>query len=199
MPGEIMLVNPRRKRRKGGARRKMSALQRKYFGGGRRKRRSANVTVMNANPRRKRTSSRRRRVTRFRRNPTSIAGYLRRGRSSMGRFSLSGFVSDTLIPGAVGAAGAMAVDYAVSALSPYLPASLQDDTLEPFVALAGAIGVGMIAQSVAGAKTGNQIMNGAVTVQLYNLMNAYMGGSQSGTGYYTGYAGPAYTTGYYAD
>lgn len=176
MPGEILLINPRRKRSR---RRPMSALQRKYFG--------RRVSHAARNPRR----SPRRRVTRARRNPStalsipSPARRIRRRRSVRGRArlfrrrrssgnisSFSGFTSNALMPAAIGAAGALALDMAWAHLP--LPPTLMSGPLAPITRIAGAVGIGMLAGMVAGKKFGGAAMLGALTVTGYDLIKGYM-------------------------
>lgn len=164
---ELMLVNPRKRRksrRKGP--RKMSALQAKYFGGGgkRRKsgRRKTRRTARAAGPvaRRVRRSARkaRRAVRRFASNRS-------------GSFSLKPniFIKETLIPSAIGGAGALLVDVAWGAI-PFIPANLKTGALAPLVKGAAAVAIGLAASKVAGKKIGGQVVSGYLTVLAYNML-----------------------------
>lgn len=163
---ELMLVNPRRRKRKAAKRnpkrRTMSAKQAKYFA-----------------PRKKRRSSSRRRST-ARAVASPVARRSRRKsrrssrsflRNTSGSLSLKPnvFLKETLIPSAIGGAGALAVDIAWGNL-PFLPASIKTGPFAPFAKAAGAVAVGMIASKVAGKKIGAQVTSGYLTVLAYNLM-----------------------------
>jgi hypothetical protein len=160
---EIMLVNPRRKKRK------MSAKQRKYFGGGRRKRRRATATVTaRANPRRARRRARR--TVRARRNP--IAAAVRRSRrrgGGGGKLKLipSNLIGGTLVPAAIGGAGALAVDVAWGFLP--LPANIKTGPLGPVAKAAAAIVLGSVASKFAGRAIGEKVTSGYLTVLAYNF------------------------------
>lgn len=162
---ELLLVNPRKRRRsKRRGPRKMSALQAKYFGkrrkSGRRKtRRSTRATT--AAPRR----SSRRKTRRVSRAIRRFAG------SRSGALSLRPniFIRDTLMPSAIGGAGALLVDVAWGAI-PFIPANLKTGPLAPFVKAAGAVAVGLVASQVAGKKFGGQVVSGYLTVFAYNML-----------------------------
>lgn len=197
---EMLLVNPvgRRRRRKGP--RRFTALQRSYGFGMRGRRRSRRrVTRMARNPvstitlparrrsRRRRVSFGRRRHRRssYRRNPLSLGG-----------MNMSGFLSDTLLPAAIGAAGALGIDMAWGYLP--LPAELSSGTFAPVIRIGAAIGLGYLVGMVAGKRFGQEAMAGAITVTLYDLVKGYManaGGTSSGTGAYVGYYGSAPSVG----
>ena len=153
---ELMLVNPRKKRRKG-RRRKMSALQRQYFG----KRRAR------TNPRRKsrRRGSVKRVARRARRAVRRFAG------SRSGALSLkpNTFIKQTLVPSAIGGAGALLVDVAWAAV-PGIPENLKTGPLAPFVKAAGAVALGLVASKVAGKQIGGQVVSGYLTVFAYNML-----------------------------
>lgn len=160
---ELLLVNPR-KRRKG--KRKMTAKQAKYFSP-RRKRRAAA-----SSPRRRRRASARRaaapvarRARRTRRR--SVRGFLK---NTSGSLSLKPqtFIRETLIPSAIGGAGALGVDVAWGMLP--LPASIKSGPMAPLAKAAGAVAVGLIASKVAGKKIGAQVTSGYLTVLAYNLL-----------------------------
>jgi hypothetical protein len=181
MPGELLLINPRAKRRRSTRRgpRRMSALQRKYFG----KRRSR-VTRVRRNPRRRRyvarsaprrTRRRSYRVTRARRNPGRTRRYASRAyrgaRGVMG--GAMGFAKDKLLPGLIGGAGALAVDLAWPYVTPYAPAVLTTGPLVPVTRVALAIALGYAGRMVGGKKFGDEVMNGAIIVTLYDVIKGY--------------------------
>lgn len=196
---QLALVgNPRRKRRKGakrrrsGKRRKMSALQLKYFGPKgnrktskkrRKRRKSAALAVSSAPVRR----SKRRRSGR-RRNRRSSGGR-RMARLS---FNPKSFLNDTLMPASIGAAGALALDAALTFASPYIPAQLNTGIARSGVKIAGAIGIGMIAGMIGGKRLGEQAMAGAVIVTMYDLLKPFAAGVIPGvSGYDMGWVSPA--------
>lgn len=164
---ELMLINPRRKKRA----RKMSAKQRAYFGGGRRKRRAS--VSGTANPRRRRSSRRRVRVS-GRRNPTAVkVRRLRRSGRRSGGSLLAGLtnpgalIKNTIIPSAIGGAGALAVDIAWG-FAP-IPANIKSGPLGPVVKLVGAIVLGGLVGKFAGRAVGEKVASGYITVFAYNM------------------------------
>lgn len=153
---ELMLINPRKRRRK----RKMSAKQMMYFGKKRRRRRPvakrrryrANpVGLSMANPRR-RTHRKR-----YRRNPVS--------------FRPMTFVNQTLMPSAIGAAGALGLDFLMGFIP--LPMMLQGPAIRPFVRIAGAVGIGVLAGMITNRRMGEQVGAGALTVVLYDTLKGF--------------------------
>lgn len=167
MPAELMVINPVRRRK----RRSMSAKQKRYFGKRRRttrvRRNPVAVAAPYSAPRRRRRSSRRT-VARAR-------SYYRRARSS----NFGQFLSSTLIPASVGAAGALALDMAWGRLP--IPDNLKSGPLAPLVRIAGAVAIGYGVSAIAGKKFGDEAMAGAVTVTLYDLMKSYMAPSVPAT------------------
>lgn len=165
---EMILVNPRAAKRRRAAvtrvrrnprrRRTMSALQAKYFGKGRR--RAVTRAARNPKPARRHTR-RRASVRRYRRNPT-LGGYARRARSMIGE----NFVGRTLLPSAVGGAGALGLDVALALLP--LPDSLKTGTMNIVTRLAGAIGIGLLSKAIVGPRFGEQAMAGALVVTFYD-------------------------------
>ena len=167
-----MLVNPRRKRRRRArGRRRMPAGLARYWAthrrgkrrtvARRRRRRHAAVAV---NPRRRRRASFRRHYRRIRRNPSF------RGLASSGRGILHGVV----VPGAIGAGGAVALDVVMGYATPYLPATLQSGWFNVAVKIAGAVGVGMGVGKVLGRERGRVATIGGVTVVLYGVMRGLL-------------------------
>lgn len=137
---ELMLFNPRKKRR---AKHALATNPRKKH-----------VLRKNPGPGRRHRALRKN-PRRLRRNPINLRG-------------AGGFVSQTLMPAGVGAVGALGMDIAIGLLP--LPASIKTGAMRPIVRLAGAVGIGMIASMVAGKRTGGQVLAGAVTVTLYDLL-----------------------------
>lgn len=172
MPGELLLINPRRRRRKTRRtharrnprrRRRMSALQRRYFG----KRR--HVTHAARNPRRKR---------RYRvRSAARLARYrVRRARRNpMPRVSFNG-LTKMLVGGTVGAAGAMGVDILLGYAnqSNIIPTSLQSGVMNSVLRLGAAVGLGYLAEAVGGKNIGEEVAAGAIVVTLYDLLKPYV-------------------------
>lgn len=193
MPGHLMVLNPAKKRRRHKrrkarlkARRKLTAKQIAAGFGGKRGRKAkrrakAKVVIVESNPtkgskmarkhrRRHRKHSRKVLRRRFRRNPEG-----------------SGFLSNTIAPAAVGAAGAVAVDF-LQGMIP-LGQSLSS-TLQPVIGIGYSLLVGLGVDAVAGSKAGGEAAAGGIVVQLYNLFNqllgqggGYAGGSPASSGY----------------
>lgn len=80
------------------------------------------------------------------------------------------FISETLVPSAIGGAGALGLDVLLGVLP--LPVAMKTGPFAPVVKVAGAIGLGMAAGMVTSRKTANQIAAGAITVTLYNFAKA---------------------------
>lgn len=138
-----------------------------------------------ANPRKRRTKRRtpaRSTRRRYRRNPIQTKGLM-----------------DTVQKGAIGAAGALAVDIAMARLP--IPANFAAGPLAP--ATRGLIGVGLgmlVSKFTRKKRLGEQLADGAVTVALYgvgkSMVGAQMGlsGDLLGDAYYDedfGYISPA--------
>lgn len=198
-----LVGNPKRKRRKAkrarrkGGKRKMSALQKLYFGGGgrktskrrKRRRKSAALASSPAPARR----SKRRRVGRKRSRRSS--GARRAMRLS---FNPKSFLNDTLMPASIGAAGALALDAALTFATPYIPAQLNTGIARSGVKLAGAIGIGIVAGMIGGKRLGEQAMAGAVIVTMYDLLKPFAAGVIPGvSGYDMGWVSPAPQIGVY--
>lgn len=157
---ELLLVNPRRRKRKSTRKnpRRMTAKQAKYFGPRRRRRSRARRAVASVARVARRTGRRvRRAVRRFASN-----------RSGGISLKPGAFIRDTLVPSAIGGAGALAVDVAWGALP--IPAAIKTGPFAPIAKIAGAVAVGLIASKVAGKKIGAQVTSGYLTVFAYNLI-----------------------------
>lgn len=189
---ELLLVNPRRKRRVKSRRRsarRMTARQRQFSGKRRRHRtRRRHVEVMEANPRRRRSG---RRVSRRRHR------MVKRARARVARlrgFNVNSFMRNTLIPSAIGAGGALAVDVALGYLNPNLPAFMTTGIGQPLTKIAAAVALGMAAGMATNRQIGEQVMAGAVTVVAYNYIRQQVQAAMPSVplaGYHMGYAGPA--------
>lgn len=95
---------------------------------------------------------------------------MRRRRHRNPRFgmpNMRGIVKGTLMPAAIGASGALALDVAMGYAQPYLPAVLQSKWAMLAVKVAGAIGIGMVAGKVLGRERGRVATLGAATVVVY--------------------------------
>lgn len=77
------------------------------------------------------------------------------------------FLTNTLMPAAVGGAGALALDVALGVLP--LPANLKTGPMSPLIKVAGAVGMGMLVSKMVNRRVGEQFAAGAITVQLYNF------------------------------
>lgn len=101
---------------------------------------------------------------------------------------VGGFFSDTLIPSAVGGAGALTLDVLLGVLP--IPAQFKTGPMAPVVKLAGAVGLGFLASKVAPKRVANQIAAGAITVTLYGVAKQMLvkvgGGKIPGLGEYVG-------------
>lgn len=161
----LALVNPRRKHRHK-ARRKMTAKQAKFFGGGKRRRRRASRAspAAAAAPRRRRRGALRRHARRFARN-VSGSGISMRG------ININQFMRGTLVPSAVGAAGALGVDLLMGYAMPYLPASMTSGPVVPLTKIAAAVGIGLLAQvATKDRRISEQVTAGAITVIAYDYI-----------------------------
>jgi hypothetical protein len=174
MSEALFLVNPRRKKRRKSRKGRMPAGLRRYWAA---KRRGAKVTKRR---RRRRHSAvvaapRRRRRRAVMRNPRRRRSHARITRRRYSRrrhsnpFNIRG-LTHTLMPAAVGATGAVALDVLYAYASPYLPASMQTGFMPVIAKLAGAIGLGFGARKIVGRERGNAAMLGALTVVAYGAI-----------------------------
>lgn len=152
------------KSRSSAARRKARPKRRPTIAGRAQARRSAR-----APGRPTKVRARRRRLTSAR--AASVAGRTLRYRQPN---PIGNFVSGTLIPSAVGGAGALALDIALAALP--LPDAMKNGPMAPLVKVAGAVGLGMLASQFLGRKTGEQVAAGALTVTIYNVARKALAG-----------------------
>lgn len=147
---ELMLVNPRsrhRKTRKASAKRHRNPVA---------KRRSSKKVRVHARRRRNPIHMTTHRRKRYRRNPITVKGALR----------------ETVMPAGIAALGAVGLDVIWGYIAPMLPMGLGDSTSMTGVLAkgAGAIGVGMIAGKMMGAKNGHLVALGGLTVVLHGLL-----------------------------
>lgn len=181
MPGELLLINPRKRKTKA----KRAAPRRAKK---RTTRRAAPVIVM-ANPKRR---SRRGRIASLR---TSVKRASRKyRRNPIGgkvRFSMNSIIAMTK-GAAIGAAGALAVDLAFSYAKGYLPASMQSPTdatgaINPmYFAAKGAVAVGVGVLGGKVTKHATAMAAGSLTVSLYEVMRSMVPASVQ-----LGYINPA--------
>jgi hypothetical protein len=179
MPAEIMIVNPigKKKGTKMARRaRKMSPLQRLYFGkkrsrssSSRRRRRSRpHVTYARRNPPTRSVSLAS--APRRRRSARTLIRYARRRASSPG---VTGFIGNDLLPAAIGAGGALAMDMIWPHLT-FLPESLQTGPLLPVTRIGAALAIGFGIGMVGGTRMGRAATVGALTVTAYDMAKGYL-------------------------
>lgn len=158
MVGIMTVMNPRARKR-----RKMTAKQLQYFGPKRKRRAKSKVILVTGNPKRKRRSAatvarkRRRVVHRVKRNP------VRRFRRNP--IPMIGGMGATLMPAAIGAAGAVGVDWLLANVP--IPQNLKTQTLLPLWRIGGAFAVGYLVSMVAGRKAGATATAGGIVVAAY--------------------------------
>lgn len=168
---ELMLINPRKRKSKKG---KMPPGLKRYWATMKRKKTAKkgkhgrpiyqhmrNPAVAKKSRKRHRSITKSlsvRRPRKYRRNPT-------RG---IGKFSVQSFTKNTLMPSAVGAAGALGLDVLIGFLP--LPPALKTGPFRSVVRVVGAIGLGMVAAMVVKKSTAEQIAAGAITVTLYDTL-----------------------------
>lgn len=176
---ELMLVNPRRRRRRKTTatkrnprrRRKMTALQAKFFGPKRRRR------VTRRNPRRRRASVAaapvRHRRRRLRRNPTA-ASRRRSGGLSLRSITSGGILKSTVLPAAIGAFGAVALDAAYAYLP--IPISLKSGQFSAPVKAAAIIGLGALGSRFLPRQSGmiRNAVSASLTIMAYNFIKAHV-------------------------
>ena len=96
---------------------------------------------------------------RYRRNPSMRGG-------------MQGFMKHTLMPSAMGAAGALGIDVILGFLP--IPVQFKTGPMRALVKIAGAVGIGMVAQNFVKKETANQFVAGAITVTLYDVFKGYL-------------------------
>jgi len=146
---QLMLVNPKRRKRR--------AKRTPTMG----------YTVGNAPIRRRKLNPKRRRRAVARK---SVRRVRRRSRANP-KFSIRSIQRQALMPAAIGGVGALALDVAFGMLP--IPAQFKTGAMGSVAKLAGAIVLGKIAGKVAGARVGEAVTVGAVTIQAYNLVKGF--------------------------
>lgn len=183
---ELLLINPRRRRvksrrrRKGRMPRALAAYWASRRGGkrrrrkvhARRRRRSRAIGHVQRRIRRRKLNPRR---AHARTHSRRIFTMRRRRRHRNPRFgipSVRGVMRQTLMPAAIGATGALALDVAYGYAQPYLPAMLQGKWPTLAVKVVGALGIGMLASKFLGRERGRIATLGAVTVVGYGALKS---------------------------
>lgn len=154
-----IVSNPRRRKRRHSAKRRARRAAPR-----RRRHRAAAV------PRRRRRHASR--VLRIKRNPS------RRRRGGGGMFGRQGgqAMTSLLLPGFMGAAGAIGFDYAYNKVSGYLPASLQGNYyVQAGIKLLAAVGIAKFGKKVVSPSTANAIAAGIAVVTLYDVAQIALG------------------------
>lgn len=82
------------------------------------------------------------------------------------------FVQGTLMPAAVGGAGALGLDVLLGVLP--LPENLKTGPMRPVVRIAGAVALGALASTFTTRRTAEQIAAGALVVVLYDTMKGFI-------------------------
>lgn len=174
---ELLLINPRRR-----GRRRQSLRGRPRDAMGRllpvRRRRS---NPANPSPRRRRRSYRRRNpieelallnpAPRRRKRVAAAPAPRRRYKRRIGRRAFKagrGFMGHTLMPAAMGAAGALSLDILMGFLP--IPAALTTAPAKYLVKGAGAVGLGIAAGYIVAPATAHQLTVGALTVVIHEAL-----------------------------
>ena len=173
-----MLINPGRKvksrKHNPHKKRHLSALQLKYFGN-KAQRKGNPVMAKKSNKRRKHNPVHSRKHHSKRRAHNSVRALKRhrRYRSSPSiRGGMKGFMQHTLMPSAIGAAGALGIDVILGFLP--IPIQFKTGPMRAVVKIAGAVGIGMVASNFVKKETANQFVAGAITVTLYDVFKNYL-------------------------
>lgn len=174
----LAILNPRRKRAtaKRKMKRPMTAKQLRYFGPRKVKRAAAarsakapaksKVIIVTGNPKGKTVAKRKRRHSKktFRANPRKAS---RRRFNRNPRVLGASFLRNTLVPAAIGAGGAVAVDALLAALP--LPAFFKTGPMLAATKIALALGVGVAVGAITTKEAGEEAAAGGVIVALYGL------------------------------
>lgn len=136
----------------------------------RRKTRRSNpvVETVMANPKRRRRANPRRSS----KAAASGAGRVLRYRRRNPVGGIGEFMSAQLLPSAIGGGGALLLDVALAVLP--IPATMKVGAMAPIVRIAGAVGIGALANMVTSRKTANQIAAGALTVTMYQIARGFL-------------------------
>lgn len=173
MSEELFIVNPRRRRRRRHAARNAKGRFTRSSNPRRRRRRHNPIAAL-ANPRRRRrrrnpvafANPRRRR----RRNPVAFANPRRRRyRRHNPRIAFSPrSILSAVMPAAVGAGGAIALDVAMNYIP--LPAQFQTPLWKNLARVGGAFALSYVASYVIGRQKAREVLAGALTVASYNAL-----------------------------
>ena len=190
MSNELLLINPRRRRRKTVRRRRRNPNGRAATA----RRTVARATgarvglTRRANPMRRRRPSYRRRPVARRRSAAA-----RRYQRNPARMTMRGVMNSVVVPAFQAGLGALALDVTWG----YVPVPIEWKTgnLRHIVKGGGALVLGMLAQQVLGARIGNNIALGALTVTFHDAMRDMV--AQFAPQIPLGYVGPAVNAGNY--
>lgn len=110
---------------------------------------------------------------RSRRNPVAIANPARKRRRARRnpKFSVRSIQRDAIMPAIAGGVGALALDIAFGALP--IPATFKTGAVGSLAKIAGAVILGKLAGKAFGAKVGQAVTVGGVTIQAYNTVKAF--------------------------
>lgn len=164
----VLVVNPRPGRNaKGRFVKRVRASSRRRPTATRRRRRRNPIAALAANPRKKRArKSKWFGVKAHQRNPRHHRRARRRNPISLSAFRPKSILAE-LIPAAIGGAGAVALDVAISHIP--MPEALNNQYAKLAVRIVGAVGLGMLAGMVK-KNIGRQVTAGALTVVAYNTI-----------------------------
>lgn len=128
----------------------------------------AQLMLVNPAKRRRKSPAKKRRTGIVTRAKSTVSTGLKKIRRSYRRNPIDkSAVFDQFKDGAIGAAGALAVDVAMAKLP--IPASLKTGQMKPIIQGLVGIGIGMAVSKFGKNKSlGRQLAGGAVTVSLYN-------------------------------
>lgn len=173
----LMILNPRRRKTGAKRKRKMSAKQLKFFGARKKAKKKkaarAKVIVLTSNPKGKNVAKRKRRTRRrkakvFTHNPRQKRRRFRHNPRSIE----AGFVKNTFLPGAIGAAGAIGTDMLISYLP--IPPQFKQGMMLPVLKIGAALLVGAAVGAVSSREAGEEAAAGGVIVALYGLARGFM-------------------------
>ena len=108
------------------------------------------------------------RIRRYKLNPRR-KHHSRRRRHSNPRFSVRGITSQ-IMPAAIGAGGALALDVILGYASPYLPTMFKSGYAKHATRIVGALGVGFLAKTFLQGSKGAAAAEGALIVAVYKLL-----------------------------
>jgi hypothetical protein len=94
----------------------------------------------------------------------------------LGSLSPRSLLHNAVVPGFIGAGGALALDVVMGYATPMLPPALQSGWFNVAVKAAGAVGVGMLASKFLGRENGRIVMLGGLTVVAYGSLKTLLAG-----------------------